>query len=350
MPTIDVKGHLIDFPDNLSPDELNKAVGSAAEQLPDIGNMGGDSLPEPEGKKGLIRRGWDALAVPEQMSREGLGKLADMVPEGEMTGNMAADIARGTPKVIAETFAEAAPSFISRGSLVTGGVLKGAKMVAPAVKVAGRGLAKWGEAASGLEHKTPGVLAEAFKDPKLMLGKGKEAAGKMFEGLLDEAKIRPEFLKPISNEEVVNQAMKFAEEGALSPQEAIIARRSLDAIKKTIHPLGFRRARDAFDSVAKTISKDADKAFSRAIKSEALRSPFALNKTGGASAFKLGTGMLTGTLKLQSPAFQGGVASLLGLAAKGVSPVVGLPLGQQTAIGALVDLLKRRRASSEGTQ
>jgi hypothetical protein len=35
MPTIDVKGHLIDFPENLSPDELNKAVGSAAGQLPD---------------------------------------------------------------------------------------------------------------------------------------------------------------------------------------------------------------------------------------------------------------------------------------------------------------------------
>jgi hypothetical protein len=37
MPTIDVKGHLIDFPDNLSTDELNKAVGSAAGQLPDAG-------------------------------------------------------------------------------------------------------------------------------------------------------------------------------------------------------------------------------------------------------------------------------------------------------------------------
>ncbi len=347
MPTIDVKGHLIDFPDDLSPDELNKAVGSAAEQLPDIG---GDTPATPVEGKGLIRKGWDALAVPERMSREGLGMLAEMVPEGNMSGNMAADIARGTPKVLAETLAEAAPSFISRGSIVTGGLLKGAKMAAPAIKTTGKALAKWGEAASGLEHKTPGVLAEAFKDPKLMFGKGKEAAGKMFEGLLDEAKIRPEFLKPISNEEVVNQAMKFAEEGALSPQEAIIARRSLDAIKKTIHPLGFRRARDAFDSVAKTISKDADKAFSRAIKSEALRSPFALNKTGGASAFKLGTGLVTGTLKMQSPAFQGGLASLLGLVSKGVSPVVGLPFGQQTAIGALVDLLKRRRSSYEGTQ
>ena len=40
MPTIDVKGHLIDFPDNLSPDELNKAVGSAAGQLPDEGKSG----------------------------------------------------------------------------------------------------------------------------------------------------------------------------------------------------------------------------------------------------------------------------------------------------------------------
>ncbi len=301
-------------------------------------------------ERNLIQKGWDALAVPEKMSREGLGKLAKMVPEGEMTGNMVADIARGTPKVIAETFAEAAPSFVSRGSLLTAGALKGAKAMAPAVRTAGKALSKWGEAASGLEHRTPGVLAEAFKDPKLMFGKGKEAAGKMFEGLVDEAKIRPEFLKPISNEEVVSQAMKFAEEGALSPQEAIIARRSLDAIKKTIHPLGFRRAREAFDSVAKTISKDADKAFSRAIKSEALRSPFALNKTGGASAFKLGTGMLTGTLKLQSPAFQGAIASLLGLTAKGVSPMVGLPFGQQTAIGALVDLARKRKFSSEGSQ
>lgn len=33
MPTIDVNGQLIDFPDSLSPEELNKAVGSAANQI-----------------------------------------------------------------------------------------------------------------------------------------------------------------------------------------------------------------------------------------------------------------------------------------------------------------------------
>ena len=80
MPTIDVKGHLIDFPDNLSPDELNKAVGSAAEQLT---NIGGDTTAPPEGEKGLIRKGWDALAIPEKKSREGLRMLADFVPNPE---------------------------------------------------------------------------------------------------------------------------------------------------------------------------------------------------------------------------------------------------------------------------
>src|SRR3990167_5895885 len=54
----------------------------------------------------LTSRLWEGLTVPERMSREGLGKLAGMVPGVEPTGNLSRDIILNIPKISAETIAE----------------------------------------------------------------------------------------------------------------------------------------------------------------------------------------------------------------------------------------------------
>lgn len=291
-------------------------------------------------ERNLIQKSWNALAVPEQMSREGLGKLADMVPEGKMTGNMVADIVRGTPKVLAETLAEGAPSFISRGSLLTAGALRGAKAAAPLAKMAGRQIAKAAEGISGLEYKTPGILEEAAKDSKLIFAPGKESAGRKFAEFMDKTKIRKSFGRATSPKELIDDAMKAFDEGTLTPQEAVIARQTLDGVKKSLPRHSFNEMRAQFDSIAKTISKEADVAFSRGVKADALRNVFPQNKLGGSSIAKGILGFLGGVAPsmAMSPLVQGSVATGVGTLSR-LFPRSPIPAG--TTIGALANLIGR---------
>lgn len=265
------------------------------------------SAPQP---RGMMGKAWDALAVPEKMSREGLGMMADWVPEAEPTGNVFRDVALNTPRVLAETVAETAPDFVSRESIVTGGVLKGLKAAKPILKPVGRGLAKAAEQLSGLEHKTPGVLTEAAKDASLIFGRGTGEAGKLFDDLVDKGRIRQSFARSTDAKSLLDEAIQSADDGSLTSEEALIARRTLDQVRKRLPAYAFRKMRETFDAIAKMKSAEADSAFSRAVRSDALRSILPLNKTGGASAFKLGIGtVFPPTAPLMSPAFQGAVAS-----------------------------------------
>src|SRR5580704_6173424 len=119
-------------------------------------------------KQGLMGKAWDLLGKPEQMSRQGLGQLAQMVPEGKITGNMAGDIARGTHRILANTLAQAAPGFVSRGSLLTAGAMPVAKGIGAAAEAVGPGIAGQLESLSGMK---PGLLGKAFKDPSLIFAK-----------------------------------------------------------------------------------------------------------------------------------------------------------------------------------
>src|ERR1019366_9700998 len=93
----------------------------------------GFTLDQPEQKKkGLIGKGWDFLQKPEQMSRQGLQQIAGMIPEGKITGNLPMDVLRGTPRIAANTMAEAAPGFVSRGALLTAGAMPVAKGICAA--------------------------------------------------------------------------------------------------------------------------------------------------------------------------------------------------------------------------
>lgn len=311
---------------------------------------GGTSSSVPK-EKGIIQKGWDVLAIPEKMSREGLTKIAEAIPSADMTGNTLRDVSLNAPKAIAETLSETAPSFVSRSSIATPVILKGLKIAAPVLKTAGAGIAKQAEQLSGLEHKTPGVLVEAANDPTLLFGKGVKRAGELFDQLVDKGRIRKDFAKPLTNKKIIEIGMDAVDNGTLTSEEALIVRRALDATKKKLGSYGYKTSRDLVDTVAKEKSSEADAAFSRAIKSESLRNILPQNKTGGASrlASTLGGGAMVGFGSINplaalaptilSPVAQGSVASLLGLLAKGASKISRQRLPVQSGTSSLLSLL-----------
>jgi len=292
------------------------------------------TLPPPVQKQpSLSSKAYDALAVPEKMSRKGLGQLAQMVPSAEPTGNMARDIALNTPKILAETVAESAPQFISRGSILTAGALKGVKAAAPALKAIGRGVARGAESISGLEYKTPGVLKEAFKNPKLILGPGK-AKAEYEAAKATGGAVRKSLSKIPEKISVVKKSLKIAEKGKLNATEALEARKELAAIKKTVTNEFFRKSTEIFNKVAKPVFGEADKAYQQGVKSDALRMLLPVNKGGGTSIAKSALGSIAGMgpLVAMSPLAQGAAASALGATAKAAAPLVNNALN----VGAIV--------------
>lgn len=184
-----------------------------------------------------------------------------------------------------------------------------------AASAAGRGL----EGISGLEYKTPGVLKAASNDPSLIFGPNKEEAGLAYEAIKDDLQVRPAMLTATSSSQIIDNAKYALENGDLSPQEALIARRALDDKFGGIPASTSNYLRPKFDAVAKTISAEADEGFKRALKSDALRTIFAVNKLGGTSVAKLFLGGLTkyGSLGIaSSPLVQGLGATATGIAGR----------------------------------
>lgn len=284
----------------------------------------------------LIKRGYDALAVPERMSREGLGQLAQMVPSAEPTGNMARDLALNTPKVLAESVAEVAPSFISRGAMITGGALKGAGMVGRALKPILKAGASQVESLSGA---VPGALTAAYKDSSLIGAPGKKAVQQLYqEGKESLGGGFRQTLKEIPDKkQFVDEAFKLAKKGELSPAEALEARKSLDSVKKSVAGPYFEEVRGKLDKIAKVAFEKGDAAYQRAVKAESLRNLIPQNKYGGASAFK--TGIITlleglaeagGLPKVvartaqaaMSPLAAGTVATAAGMGSRAIAPLI----------------------------
>jgi hypothetical protein len=298
------------------------------------------SQPVPE--KGLISKSWDALAVPAQKSKEGLKMIAGMLPEsGEgiaQTTSPTVNAILGTPRVAVDTLADTAPGFISRGAIATAGALKGAQMASPVIapiaksvgKFAGEGLEK----ISGLTYKTPGVLAEAFKDPSLIFAKGKEVAAKAYKVLKGgEGEIRPELSNLAEKKAYVKKAVSLLNEGGLTADEALQARQVLDDIKDQITPVFFNNFRKIFDATAKTKYAAADMGYAKGVKADALRTILPINKTGTPSIVKGGVmGIAPFLAPVMSPVTQGIAASTLGAASKFIPPILRNPLGSGQAI------------------
>ena len=292
--------------------------------------------------KSALGKGWDALAVPEQMSREGLTKIAEAIPGGEQVGTGPVGTISNAAKAGTEALAQVAPGFVSRGAIATAGALRGAKAAVPLVKAVGEGLASGAESLSGLEYKTPGVLKQAYNDASLIFGKGKQAAGKLYNNVLDKTNVRPIFKQLMSKMELLKQAEDIAKQGGLSPEEALIARRVLDSEKRNIPEYAFRETRTLFDKIAKAASSEADTGYSRAVKSEALRQPFPTNKLGGTSVIKTGLQALSPKAWVMSPLAQGATATGLGIGARQIAPLINNPATYGPALAALMEARKRK--------
>lgn len=210
----------------------------------------------------------------------------------------------------------------------------------PAAAV-GRGLAKAAESVSGLEYKTPGVLAEAANDSSLMFGQGKKAAGQAYEGILEGASIRDSIKRSTSPNQVLDEALKAFDDGSLTEQEALVARQAVDKVKNTLPKYQFNYLRDTFDSIAKKVTGKADAAYSRAAKSEALRLPLPVNKGGGTSIFKGSLGAVSGTLPFMLPAVQGAIATGAGIAGRQAFGK-NIPGIRSALINALMNIESRR--------
>lgn len=174
----DGKEFIISAPDGATPEQLKSKAQSLFSQV--------QPQPQPAQPKeqGIVSKAWDAAAIPAQKSREGLDMIAQSETlKPELTGNLATDLIRGTPQVLAETAAEVAPSMIDRTAIATAGAGMAAK---GAGMVAGKVLPKVApllEAGSGLQK---GTLVEAFKDPKMIMDFG---AAKKAKQLYEEAKV-----------------------------------------------------------------------------------------------------------------------------------------------------------------
>ncbi len=318
---------------SLSPDEI-ETLNSDPQLLADfkakyIQQPGSNQ----QSKKGILGQAWEDLKLPEEKSREGLKMLTDAGIQGqnwlankyglpigtEPTGNMARDLIANTPRIAGETLTETAPSFVSRGAIVTGGLLKGAPYVAKAIGPGAGWVANQMAEQSGLVNKGKNLLQEEFQNPSLIFGPGKETANAAYDAIqAGNQQIRPSLKYTSGPIDFIVKAMRFANDGSLTTDEALEARHYLDGIKDSVTGAFYRNARGVLDSIAKQDYSGVDEAYQQAAKSEALRSLSSLNKTGGQSVLRGAAMLLKPLLSVAySPAVQAGIAGTLGTLYKG---------------------------------
>ena len=306
-------------------------------------------------ENGMIGKIWSGLAEPERLSREGLTRLAGMVPDPAPTGNLPGDILRGGGRIVADTLAEAAPGFVSREALLASGVPYLGKAIAPSMGAIGGKIAQGAEGISGLEYKTPGILKEAAKDASLFFGKGTKAAKSLYQKA-EGGVSRGPFEGMYKPEEIIDKTLAIFKEGSerfLTPTQAHMARKAVSKAMETGRNVKDEliSLRGKLDKIAKldpNIAK-GDVAFARGRKTEALRTLFPTNKGGKTSIAKMflggvagGVGAYSGgdvgdraqrgllPLAIMSPASQGLAATGLGFGARmvgGISPNAGIALG-----------------------
>jgi len=285
--------------------------------------------------KGFGRKTWESLAVPEQTASKLLGGLAQKVPEGQITGNMASDVARGTPRILANTLAQAAPGFVSRGSLLTAGAMPLVRGLGAAAEAVGPGVAGQLESLSGMKS---GLLGKAFKDASLYFAKIPQEARDAYQASSEFArKTSPEVAGTARPLQLVMKLLSKVKSGMIGQDEALAGRKAIDQLweSKSITEDFKNMARGTFDNIAKTAPeiKGADTAFSRGKQAAGLRQLFPQNKYGGTSAVK--TAIMAGLnamgpmgkvgMAAMSPAVMGAGATALGAASKPLSALANNP-------------------------
>ena len=350
---IEINGVVVEFPDNLSPDELNKAVKTAYEQTqPKSLQPLEQSVQDVMSKPTIAGKVWEGMKQPSVLSEKGLKMIAGAMPNPELTGNVPLDVIKHTPRIAAETLAETAPSYISREAILASKIPSVVKAVRPLASAARKGIFSQAEEFSGLSPKHAGALEKAYKDPTLIFSKSKKTASPLYE----EAKKDVEgFGSIFSDERVPEKIVDKAEEylsmgGKLEPSEAQIARRAVDKMIKSKKYIDdpLIKLRDKYDQIAKSSEKiaEGDVLYSRGEQAEALRKIIPRNVTGTPSSWKLGVSTGLGALgvpgkvlaSLFSPIVQGSAATIAGGITKGIEKIP-FPIGQREAL--LMDVLKQ---------
>jgi hypothetical protein len=339
--------------------ERERAHQSQPQTQPQPDNIG--SFPEARAvinsDRPLLGKAWDAMQVPAQMSQRGLQTMADAVPEPEVTGNVPMDVIKGTPKILANTMAQAAPQFINRASLLTAGAGQAIKGAVPLAKAVGRGVANQAEQITGA---VPGSVSAAFKDPTLIFAQGKKAAGPLYEAA--KAEMAPGesiFAGMYKPEQIVDAARTYLDKGGkLEPAEGLVYRKAIDSLaqsKRYVKDelMALRSEADGIAKGSENIAK-ADPAYQRGRMAESLRNILPQNKYGGASAFKMGImaaldqmgapGKLAMTA--MSPAAAGITATAAGAGTKAIAPIVRDPKAANAFRILAEEYLKRKREGS----
>ncbi len=319
----------------------------------------------------VFQRVGELSEKPRELSREGLTTIAGSIPEVEPTGNLARDVALGTPKIVAETLAEVAPEFVSPLSIATSGTLgsikgvgalaktgkipaltKGVESLKEGARSFGGGVADIGEKITGLGKRAEGVLRRTFKDPARPFRAGPKAAGKKFEQaklLPGEENIASSLKGPQTNRAFLNKAVKMAEDGNITSEEALAARQVVDDMADQLPGPASRALRKLFDKIAKPTFEEADEAFKIGRDADSLRKPFPINAQGGfdtgkaffgAAAAKFGSPMLGAQF---IPAVAGAEASLLGLISKLVQAGVRNPVKSGPIVQAIASILEEEQ-------
>lgn len=280
---------------------------------------------------------WDSMAVPAQTASKVLNVAANAVPEGTSTGNVPWDVATGTPKVIANTVAQALPGFVSRGAMLTAGAAKGLQAVAPLTDAIGGMAAKAGEGISGA---IPGSVRSAWNDASTMFSQGKKAAQPLYEAAKQEipegASIFSGLWKPA---DIIKAGQEYlAKGGQMEPAEAFTFRRALGVAADNPNniPDELYKMKDAANVVAKQSPNiaQADPLYQKGLYGQSLRNILPVNKSGSTSVMR--GAMMAGISKLgmlgkvasvgMSPAAIGTAATIGGLATRPIGAVATNPL------------------------
>lgn len=345
--TPDGKTLTLNTPDGATPEQIKQAATSAISNFkskvtstPSTENPG-VAKKEP----GMLGKAWDALAVPAQKSKEGWDMIAQsQAVKPNLTGNLATDVIRGTPKVLAETAAEVAPAFIDRTAMLTAGAGLAAK---GAAKVGGAILPKVApmlEAGSGLQK---GTLVAAFKDPKMIMDFGGRLKASALYNSIKEGATVPKHLQ--TNAKVVSDAMNQMSKGrTLTAPDAFKARKAVNALMKSKqYPMDdLLKTKEGLEAMVFSSVSKADQMYIRAIRGENMRHISRLNKNGTTGPISAAVmAKIPFLAPFLSPAIQGGAASAAGAVAQ-VSPKT--IMNASTMVSAGLDRLKTRKEKSRG--
>lgn len=330
--TPDGKSITLNAPDGATADQIKQAATSAIssykQKLTPAAKPAETVTPPAPESKGMLGKAWDALAVPAQKSKEGWDMIAQSdAVQPKLTGNLATDVIRGTPKVLAETAAEVAPSFIDRTAIMTAGAGAGLKASG---KAGGAVVGKFGgmlERGSGLQS---GTLAAAFKDPKMIMDFGSKLKATQLYNEIKQGASVPAHLR--TNAKLASDAMNQMSKGAwLTAPDAFKARKAVRALMKSKqYPMDdLLEAEKGLEAMVFRSANKADQLYVRAIRAEQMRNISRLNKNGT-------TGPLSAAVMAKvpilapfvSPAVQGIGASLAGAASQ-------IPLGKAAKAAAM---------------